>query len=126
MFSVFRRTRLRKFRLLAYVVSIVLVFSCICFDVLDVDDSDTPMNFIQINSQIVADAPRRSALDNFIDQLAVSWQCLLPEQTPPIDSSDLPDRGISMPSLLASCRTHGYRIALPRSAPPNDSVSVSL
>jgi hypothetical protein len=126
MFSVFRRTRLRKFRLLAYVVSMVLEFSCICFDVLDVDDSDTPINFIQINSQIVADAPRRSALDNFIDQLVVSWQCLLPDQTPPIDSSNLPGRGVSMPNLLASCRTHGYRISLPRSAPPNDPVSLSL
>jgi hypothetical protein len=103
-----------------YVVCIASVFSYIFFDVLDLDGSDFPRPRAPVERNVVvAEVPKEikqaylpDKTELWVDHLAL---------VPAISGESVDARLTSALTFspLDSARTRGYRIALPRSSPPD-------
>jgi hypothetical protein len=103
-----------------YVVCIAFVFSYIFFDVLDLDGSDFPQPRAPVERNVVvAEVSKEIKQAYFPDktELWVDRLALVPSISS--ESVDLRLTRALTFSPLDSARTHGYRIALPRSSPPD-------
>ena len=103
-----------------YVVCIAFVFSYIFFDVLDLDGSDFPRPRAPVEMNVVvAEVSKEIKQAYFPDktELWVDRLALVPSISS--ESVDLRLTRALTFSPLDSARTHGYRIALPRSSPPD-------
>src|ERR1043166_85978 len=104
----------------AYVVCTLLVFSYILFEVLDLDGSSFPLKQYPLDrAAIVAEVAKDTAraysvekiqLRGYLSQLLPSLHC----QAMRVRLA----RAVIF-SPLNSVRLHGYRVALPRSSPPD-------
>ena len=118
MLSVSRSIRASRLCRLGYLLCLLLVFSYILFEVLDLDGSDFPLKQHPLEraavvAELIKEAPRAYSLER-LDL----W-------------TDLPSTRLKLPrealwrqleqaltfSPLNSVRTRGYRTALPRSSP---------
>jgi hypothetical protein len=103
-----------------YVVCIAFVFSYIFFDVLDLDGSDFPRSRAPVERNVVvAEVSKEIKQAYFPDktELWVDQLALVPAISG--ESVDVRLTRALTFSPLDSARTHGYRIALPRSSPPD-------
>jgi hypothetical protein len=103
-----------------YVVCIAFVFSYIFFDVLDLDGSDFPRSRAPVERNVVvAEVSKEIKHAYFPDktELWVDQLALVPAISG--ESVDVRLTRALTFSPLDSARTHGYRIALPRSSPPD-------
>ena len=103
-----------------YAVSTLLVFSYILFEVLDLDGSDFPLKQSALErAAIVADVAKDPLGAYSAEKIARPGDLFL--VSPNMDCG--PRRACLTRALtlssLNSTRNHGYRIALPRSSPPD-------
>ena len=121
----FRSKRCSTFWRAIYIASMLLVFSYILFDVLDLDGSDFPRPRAPVERNVVvAEVPKeiKQAYLSERTELWVDHSVLVPAMSG--ESVQVrPTRTLTF-SPLDSARTRGYRIALPRSSPsdPFDSL----
>jgi hypothetical protein len=121
----FRSSRCSTFWRAIYIVSMLLVFSYILFDVLDLDGSDFPRPRAPVERNVVvAEVPKeiKQAYLSERTELWVDHSVLVPS----VSGESVHVRLARMLTFspLESARTRGYRIALPRSSPsdPFDSL----
>jgi hypothetical protein len=114
----FRPIHCSKFWRATYIVCMLLVFSYILFDVLDLDGSDFPRPRAPVERNVVvAEVPKEIKQAYLPDrtELWVDRSVLVPTMSGESVHVRL-TRGLTF-SPLDSVRTRGYRIALPRSSP---------
>ena len=114
----FRPIRSSGFWRAIYIVCMLLVFSYILFDVLDLDGSDFPRPRGPIERNVVvAELPKEIKQAYLLDrtELWVDHSVLVPAMSGESVHVWL-TRALTF-SPLDSARTRGYRIALPRSSP---------
>jgi hypothetical protein len=121
----FRSSRCSTFWRAIYIVSMLLVFSYILFDVLDLDGSDFPRPRAPVERNVVvAEVPKeiKQAYLSERTELWVDHSVLVPAMFD--ESVHVRLTRMLTFSPLESARTRGYRIALPRSSPsdPFDSL----
>ena len=121
----FRPIHYSRFWRAIYIVCMLLVFSYILFDVLDLDGSDFPRPRAPVERNVVvAEVPKEIKQAYLPDrtELWVDHSVLVPAM--PGGSVQVRLTRTLTFSPLDSARTRGYRIALPRSSPsdPFDSL----
>lgn len=118
MLADFRPIHCSKFWRATYIVCMLLVFSYILFDVLDLDGSDFPRPRAPVERNVVvAEVPKEIKQAYLPDrtELWVDHSVLVPAMSGESVHVRL-TRALTF-SPLDSARTRGYRIALPRSSP---------
>jgi hypothetical protein len=114
----FRSNHCSNFWRAIYIVCMVFVFSYIFFDVLDLDGSDSPfkrhpLERTAIVAEVAKDTVRAYSVER--PELWVDLSTLFPAL--PCEAMWVRLTRTLTFSRLNSVRTHGYRIALPRSSP---------
>ena len=105
-----------------YVVSILLVFSYILFDVLDLDGSDFPRLFTPVQRTItVAVLPSSTQLNYSSDESELCGDISLLFSDRSAECSRPPLAKILRASRLGIARSHGYRVGLARNSLPDSS-----
>ena len=103
-----------------YVVCIAFVFSYIFFDVLDLDGSDFPRSRAPVERNVVVAEVSKEIKQAYFPDKTELWVDQL-ALVPAISGESVHvrlTRALTF-SPFDSARTHGYRIALPRSSPPD-------
>src|SRR5215467_8783797 len=114
----FRPIHCSRFWRAIYIVCMLVVFSYILFDVLDLDGSDFPRPRAPVERNVVvAEVPKeiKQAYLSERTELWVDHSVLVPAT--PDESVHVRLTRMLTFSPLESARTRGYRIALPRSSP---------
>jgi hypothetical protein len=114
----FRPNHCSPFWRAIYTVSMLVVFSYILFDVLDLDGSDFPRPRAPVERNVViAEVPKDIKIAYCLDgtEFWVEHSLLVPAISGEAASVRLTRLLAFLP--LDSARTHGYRVALPRSSP---------
>jgi hypothetical protein len=105
-----------------YVVSMLLVFSYIFFDVLDLDGSDLPRFFTPMQRTItVAVLPSSTELNYSSEhsELCGDISLLLADRSAECGRPSWAE--LLRASLLGTARSHGYRVGLARNSLPDSS-----
>ena len=121
----FRPIHYSRFWRAIYIVCMLLVFSYILFDVLDLDGSDFPRPRAPIERSVVVAEVPKEIKQTYLSEGTEFWvdhSVLVPAMSGGSVHVRL-TRALTF-SPLESVRTRGYRIALPRSSPsdPFDSL----
>ena len=105
-----------------YVVSILLVFSSVFFDVLDLDGSDFPRLFTPMERSItVAVVPSVTQLEYSSAQSGHCGDIPVPFKDESAQSSRPPWAALLRASPFGAVRSHGYRVGLARNSLPDSS-----
>ena len=105
-----------------YILSVLLVFSYIFFDVLDLDGSDFPRLFTPVERSItVAVLPSNTQLNYSSDESKLRGDISLLFAARSAEYSPLLWVELLRASLLGTARSHGYRVGLARNSLPNSS-----
>lgn len=124
--SEYRFKRWSTLRQITYIICMIVVFSYILFDVLDLDGSDFPPPRAPVERTIiVAEVPKDIKVASLPDRTELWGDLIGILQDGP--GKSLPDVALATVRHLplASARARGYRVALPRSSPsssPTDSL----
>ncbi len=113
----FRHSRSSHLWRAIYMVCLVLVFSYILFDVLDIDGSDTPLPRAPAErSVIVAQVPQDTdhACQSIWVEPCYDHSSLFAVQSS--DAMQLQRTEVHTRSPLDSARAHGFRLGLPRAS----------
>ncbi len=112
-------------RRVIYIVCMIMVFSYIFFDVLDLDGSDFPLAHAPMErTVVVVEVPKDVGYMDLLDQMG-SWADIsLPLRSMFVESLQLLRARGSKPRPLDAARARGYRAALPRSSTIDPSRSV--
>ena len=103
-----------------YVVSILLVFSYIFFDVLDLDGSDFPRLFTPVERAIaVAVVPSGTQLNYSSEQSELCGAISLLFADRLAEYNRKPWAELLKASPLGTARSHGYRVGLARNSLPD-------
>src|SRR5215467_14185174 len=116
----FRPIHYSRFWRAIYIVCMLLVFSYILFDVLDLDGSDFPRPRAPIERSVVVAEVPKEIKQTYLSEGTEFWvdhSVLVPAMSGGSVHVRL-TRALTF-SPLESVRTRGYRIALPRSSPPD-------
>ena len=116
----FRPIHYSRFWRAIYIVCMLLVFSYILFDVLDLDGSDFPRPRAPIERSVVVAEVPKEIKQTYLSEGTEFWvdhSVLVPAMSGGSVHVRL-TRALKF-SPLESVRTRGYRIALPRSSPPD-------
>jgi hypothetical protein len=108
-----------------YIVCMVMVFSYIFFDVLDLDGSDSPLKRVPVQkSVIVAETPREIKPTSSTDLAELLGKVLALFTAGLGESAWLQRMEVLRPLPFDCARARGYRVALPRSSTADSSPSV--
>jgi hypothetical protein len=103
-----------------YILSVLLVFSYIFFDVLDLDGSNFPRLFTPVEKIItVAVVPSSTELNCAPEQSELYRYISVLFADRSVESSLPPWAELSRASPLGTARSHGYRIGLARNSLPD-------
>jgi len=115
----------RLVKKLAYLVCLLFVFAYICFDILDLDGSEVPLKpFPTLKTITVAEAGRSSRILEFFAQLELTVVSCLEFSPSSANFAPATDHRVVSFAHSLSHRSHGYRTALPRSAPVDSHLFV--
>lgn len=121
----FRSSRCSTFWRAIYIVSMLLVFSYILFDVLDLDGSDFPRPRAPVERNVVVAEVPKDIKHAYLSERTELWV----DHSVPVPAMFDESVHVRLTRMLTfspleSARTRGYRIALPRSSPsdPFDSL----
>jgi len=106
------------------IACMVMVFSYIFFDVLDLDGSDFLPARYPVKSLAIVENTLKDIERSYLPQstgLWVDFSILWPDNS--VDPVPLRYKELFRSSVLDWSRDHGYRVALPRSSPSDSSPS---